>query len=398
MSPDLQRFFERLPGAFRPEKASKWTASIYFYVPGHAGWTLEVDSGACTLAEGRQGQPAVEVSGSPETWEKIARGQDTLKNAFVRGDVITNHSAALLRLERAFDLGEAEHGAGAPAALRPELVGHVIPGEPVRIDAAAIRAFAEATGDPNPAYVRADAPIAPVVFPIRLVRSIFVHLLTEEETGGDVTRMVHAEQDIRVRRPLVAGDLAIPTAVVSRVEEVSYGDSLSIEQRIEVAGEVSVEVTTVLFFKDPSGQRRSVRHLHSRPHVTGRNRATTFEASTVVAPDQPIAYAEASGDSNPLHTDREFARSLGFRDVLLQGTCTMAIAGRAVVDHACAGDPERLRRLRVRFARPVFPGDTLRTAGWKEKDEAGGAVYGFETANQEGKRVLINGIALVAPA
>ena len=45
-----------------------------------------------------------------------------------------------------------------------------------------------------------------------------------------------------------------------------------------------------------------------------------------------VAYAEASGDHNPIHQDDEVARSVGLPGVIAHGMYTMALAARAVAD------------------------------------------------------------------
>jgi acyl dehydratase len=44
------------------------------------------------------------------------------------------------------------------------------------------------------------------------------------------------------------------------------------------------------------------------------------------------AYAESSGDHNPIHQDDEVARSVGLPGVIAHGMYTMALAARAVAD------------------------------------------------------------------
>jgi acyl dehydratase len=45
-----------------------------------------------------------------------------------------------------------------------------------------------------------------------------------------------------------------------------------------------------------------------------------------------VAYAEASGDHNPIHQDEEVARSVGLPGVIAHGMYTMALVARAVAD------------------------------------------------------------------
>ena len=46
--------------------------------------------------------------------------------------------------------------------------------------------------------------------------------------------------------------------------------------------------------------------------------------------DDLVRYAEASGDTNPIHQDDEVARSVGLPGVIAHGMYTMALAARAV--------------------------------------------------------------------
>src|SRR5260370_826555 len=73
--------------------------------------------------------------------------------------------------------------------------------------------------------------------------------------------------------------------------------------------------------------------------------------------EQIAAYAEASGDHNPIHLDDDFARSVGLPGVIAHGMLQMGIM--ATVAAEAAGGPDRLRRLFVRFAGMVVPGDTV---------------------------------------
>jgi acyl dehydratase len=76
----------------------------------------------------------------------------------------------------------------------------------------------------------------------------------------------------------------------------------------------------------------------------------------------------------------------------------MAFASKAILDAVAGGDPARLQRIKVRFSKPVFPGETLTTRGWVASKEDGVTTYGFETLNGRGSAVLRNGIAEVVDA
>ena len=44
------------------------------------------------------------------------------------------------------------------------------------------------------------------------------------------------------------------------------------------------------------------------------------------------AYADASGDQNPIHQNEEFAVSVGLPNVIAHGMLTMALVGKYVTD------------------------------------------------------------------
>ncbi|HEY8642230.1 MAG TPA: MaoC/PaaZ C-terminal domain-containing protein [Candidatus Dormibacteraeota bacterium] len=74
--------------------------------------------------------------------------------------------------------------------------------------------------------------------------------------------------------------------------------------------------------------------------------------------EQIAAYAEASGDRNPIHLDDDFARSVGLPGVIAHGMLQMGLLANLAVE-AAGGDPRRVRRLNVRFAGMVEPGEEV---------------------------------------
>lgn len=109
------------------------------------------------------------------------------------------------------------------------------------------------------------------------------------------------------------------------------------------------------------------------------------------------AYAEASGDRNPIHLDEEFAKSVGLPGVIAHGLLSFAFLGAYLA--AWAGDPGRVRSLSARFAAPVLPGDDVTCTAQVVAIERDGALdrvtLKVEGVNQRGERVLSRGQAVV---
>jgi len=110
-----------------------------------------------------------------------------------------------------------------------------------------------------------------------------------------------------------------------------------------------------------------------------------------------VRYAGASGDFVPLHYDQTFVEAAGIPTVFAQGMWTAGCLSRCLTDYAGAGN---VRRYKVRFARQVWPGDTLTCRGTvTNKTERNGerVVEGdVEVVNQKGETTVKGNFAVVA--
>jgi len=73
------------------------------------------------------------------------------------------------------------------------------------------------------------------------------------------------------------------------------------------------------------------------------------------------AYADASGDDNPIHQDEDYARKTGAPTVFAMGMLPAGYLAHAVSDWF--GGPQHLRRFKVRFTTRVWPGDEIVCTG-----------------------------------
>ena len=116
----------------------------------------------------------------------------------------------------------------------------------------------------------------------------------------------------------------------------------------------------------------------------------TTERSVTFTREQIAAYADASGDRNPIHLDEDFARSVGLPGVIAHGLLEMGILATVVVE--AAGGPQHLNRLSVRFAGMVEPGDTVTFRAVPD----GPGKLELSAVNQKGEAVLTRATADVS--
>jgi acyl dehydratase len=64
------------------------------------------------------------------------------------------------------------------------------------------------------------------------------------------------------------------------------------------------------------------------------------------------AYADASGDQNPIHQNEEFALSVGLPNVIAHGMLTMALVGKYLTNWS--GGSASVKEFGARFIKPVI--------------------------------------------
>ena len=96
-----------------------------------------------------------------------------------------------------------------------------------------------------------------------------------------------------------------------------------------------------------------------------------------------------NGDENPLHADPERAKAAGFDRPILHGAASFGIAAHAILRVCADYRPERLKSIEARFSRPVFPGETIRTEMWPERERIS---FQCRVAGRD-EIVLSNGLA-----
>jgi len=102
-----------------------------------------------------------------------------------------------------------------------------------------------------------------------------------------------------------------------------------------------------------------------------------------------VRYQGASGDMNPVHHDEVFAKAAGFEAPLGVGMFPAGVMSTWATDWL---GPDNVRRFRVRWKRPVWPGDTLTFSGAvaKKRESEDGRFVDLELkgVNQEGAVVV----------
>jgi acyl dehydratase len=272
------------------------------------------------------------------------------------------------------------------------VVGRSFRGDPVAVTAERIAAYAAATNERSgPA---AAGELAPPAFAYTALRPPLRAALRAATPLYDDLQGLHGEQDIRVLAPVTPGTQLTPVIEVAGLRRRSTGVAVVLRAHV-LAGDVPVseQYTTIYFrgaaLEESLGDEAPEHQLD--PDVAERSPDAVVVRH--IDADQPARYAEASGDLGAYHLDADEARRVGLPGIIVHGMCLMALAGGAVAEHGSGGDSALVDRLAVRFARPVLPGQDLRTSIWELGREAAVVHYGFESRDAAGVAVLRHGRA-----
>lgn len=259
-------------------------------------------------------------------------------------------------------------------------------------------AYAAALGETADVYfddARAGGIVAPPMMVIPLEWPASRDLRETPEFGAsdeERRRVVHAGQDTQIFRPLTPGL------------------NLRLRGRLVAARRVQPGTLTIsrLTLEDDAGNRLATSYataIYRGVELDGDDTVEDqpppwpdlapaggwAETSVPIARELPHVYTECADIWNPIHTERAFALASGLPDIILHGTCTLALAIKQVVAGPLAGDPLRLKRFGCRFSGMVVPGGGIVV---RHAASGGGDSALFEVRDDTANTVISDGRAL----
>lgn len=275
--------------------------------------------------------------------------------------------------------------------LNRACLGKKYEGVVYNVEAAATKKYAQSYNDDNPAFLDDKRPggiIAPPMFGVVFTAPAMAQAMFDADLNANIAMLVHGEQDMCFLKPVLPGDTIKTTAEIASIEDKGSGELLTVETTsLNQKGDLVLKAGYGLFIRGGGSGKKT-----EKPPEPQKGRIILSQKMHV-KPDQSYIYADASGDHNPIHIDDNFAKSVGLPGIILQGLCTMAFVSKAVMDEYLNRDPLKIRRLKVRFSKPVLPNDDLTTEGWLIEKKGGIHVLGLETTNQSGVAVIKDAVA-----
>jgi acyl dehydratase len=186
------------------------------------------------------------------------------------------------------------------------------------------------------------------------------------KSGGDLAMIVHGGEKVLIKKPLAPGGTLHTTATVRGIYDMRRFAVVLIDTETkDDTGDEVCTTTASIIFRGGGGFGGEPPPKDKSGIVIPKGQPADFRIEETTSPEQALLY-RLSGDPNPLHADPEFARSVGFeRGPILHGLATYGYMVRHVAKGACGGDGSQITGFEATFRKPVWPGDTLVTEGWR---------------------------------
>jgi len=287
--------------------------------------------------------------------------------------------------------------------ISSDILGFEIPERKSRIHWRETTNFAAALGDTNPRYLDDTVKgglVAPPLFAVTLTWPLLSDLLRrlpEVLTPEVVATMVHASEHLVFHEPIRPGDKLNIRGRVEGLVPTQAGSFLVLRSEgfIPGRGPMFTEYCGVLFRGvEAPGDAQFLSKLPETPGCMDDG-ATLWQAEIPVERHLPFIYDACTGIVFPIHTSVRTAKEAGLPDIVLQGTATLALAARQVVNSECEGIPFALKEIACRFTGLVVPGAParFRLLG-RERRGARTGVF-FDLRTNEGNPALTSGYASI---
>ncbi|CAH0551643.1 unnamed protein product [Brassicogethes aeneus] len=234
-----------------------------------------------------------------------------------------------------------------------------------------------------------DFQVLPTYYVQPALMAVMMSRTTTDAVPGKtigLEQVLHGEQYIEV-----CGEVPTEGNLVSKVsveEVLDKGSGAAIVSKIETFNEsgdlvlVNQTVTFAVKAGNFGGPRNGVKIIPTQPKPNRRPDASLSQKTSV---DQAALY-RLSGDTNPLHIDPNMAGIMGYDRPILHGLCSLGFSVRLVLRQFANNDATLFRACKLRFVKPVFPGETLRVDMWRENNR-----IHFETVVAETGVTVISG-------
>lgn len=284
--------------------------------------------------------------------------------------------------------------------LTSDFVGAVLKEYPCQVSARQTMNYAAATGDHNPLYFndeRTEGIIAPPLFPVAItwpiIENIADYILAEGFPKEILFTQVHYTEQLSIHRPVTPGSHLVIRGVIDAILPHKAGTHVVIRfDAMDAGGNhlFTEHIGAMMRGVQCTDGGKGIERIPAVPHHPEPS-GTLWESVIPIDPLAPFIYDGCTNIHFPIHTSVKFAHQVGLPGIIHQGTSTLALAVRDILNRETDGNSYRLVSVYCRFTGMVFPGSSIRVRLTGKNQIPGGTDLFFTVFGAEEKRAISNG-------
>jgi len=258
--------------------------------------------------------------------------------------------------------------------------------------------YAACVADGNPLYfedIKGGKPLAPPTFPVAvtwpILRRLQEFILADDFPGKVLLTQVHYTEHLVLHRLVRPGDeLVIKGRVAAIIPHRAGTHAIVALFASDRKGcPVFTEYTGAMLRGVGCDREKGKEEL---PHVPLSKSSSTLWSNVIpIDPLLPYLYDGCSNMEFPIHTSQKFAKAVGLPGIILQGTATLALAIRDIVNQEACGNPELISQVSCKFTGMVKPGTHIEIRCLECRDHPGHRDVFFDIVNADNIKVVRSG-------
>ncbi|VVC40772.1 Short-chain dehydrogenase/reductase, conserved site,Short-chain dehydrogenase/reductase SDR,SCP2 sterol- [Cinara cedri] len=202
----------------------------------------------------------------------------------------------------------------------------------------------------------------------------------------DLSQVLHGEQYLELHKPLPTEAVLTTEIFVSDVLDKGNNAVIVVDGKTYNESGELIATSQICSFVLSAGGFGGKRFSNVIVPVLAKpNRSPDSTVKEKTSVNQAAIY-RLTGDLNPLHIDPSFAMAAGYKVPILHGLATLGMSVRHILKQYANNDSKLFKSLKVRFSKPVVPGQTLCTSMWREENR-----IHFTTTVLETNTIVLSG-------
>ncbi|MCF8128261.1 MAG: MaoC family dehydratase N-terminal domain-containing protein [Deltaproteobacteria bacterium] len=256
--------------------------------------------------------------------------------------------------------------------------------------------YAAAVGDVNPLYfddTKERSLVAPPTFPVAVTWPILSHLqdfiAAKDFPWGVLWTQVHYFEHLILHRLVRPEDELAITGKVAAVLPHRAGTHavMALFARDKSGHPVFTEYVGAMLRGIECDGEKGKEDLPPIPE-SDLPETAIWSSPVFIDPLLPYVYDGCTHIEFPIHTSPRFAKGVGLPGIILQGTATLALAVREMVNREASGNPALISEVACKFTGMVMPGTDIEIRCLNSGEREDGKELFFEVVNGENQKAI----------